>query len=256
MAGKHREGRRGRAWARRRAARRVAEAAAVAAIVAAAGVAVTWDMGLGRRGSTSDSDSAPFEAMLAATDPSRLTSTAAPTTAAETPPAPFSVPQSTAPTTTRQTPKPTVVARPDSTSSPVKPAPIAKPPAPAKPAAGSTPLRTRIVAAARSYAGRGIPYVWGGKTVAGGLDCSGLVWNVLRDAGLNVPYRTSSALKAWATPIPKSQVQPGDLLFVPGHVAIVVAPGRVVDAANPAIGLTEHQLWSTWAGATYGRVPG
>lgn len=80
---------------------------------------------------------------------------------------------------------------------------------------------------------RGVPYKWGGATAAG-LDCSGLVQLAFRDNGIEAP-RTTYQQIAWRalTRIDASQAGAGDLVFWPGHVAIVVSPGTVVHAPRP-----------------------
>ncbi len=97
----------------------------------------------------------------------------------------------------------------------------------------------------------GIPYVWGGTSPATGFDCSGLVQYVFRKNGIPMP-RTSWAQYSYVTKIPKSQLQPGDLVFFstygPGasHVGIYIgsahgyaqafieapAPGQNVQISN------------------------
>jgi cell wall-associated NlpC family hydrolase len=153
-------------------------------------------------------------------------------------------------------PAPTPAARPRvAVSTPTKLAPrlpatpAARPSIPAAPVAGGVGARIASNAAALA-GGKRIPYVWGGK-VATGLDCSGLVWEVLKRAGLSVPYRSSGELKAWATPVPAGSERPGDLAFYPGHVMIVVAPGMVADASDTLNDVTVRPYWGSF---TFGRV--
>lgn len=88
-----------------------------------------------------------------------------------------------------------------------------------------------LAAAALRY--RGVPYRWGGESPTG-LDCSGLVQLAFRDIGIKAP-RTTYTQQPWSAlrTIPADQARRDDLVFWPGHVAIMIGPGQVVHAPRP-----------------------
>lgn len=106
-------------------------------------------------------------------------------------------------------------------------------------------LSARIVTSARSYTGRDIQYVKGGKSAKTGFDCSGFVWQVLKDSGLDVGYKNSWSLRDWATPVSKANAKAGDLVWWPGHVGVYVGNGRVVDAGNSKKDISERAIWGS-----------
>jgi cell wall-associated NlpC family hydrolase len=79
----------------------------------------------------------------------------------------------------------------------------------------------------------GVPYRYGGTT-PGGFDCSGLVQYSYKQAGLNVP-RTTGQLWSAASPVGRSELKAGDLLFfrIEGkmsHVGLYLGERRFVHA--------------------------
>jgi cell wall-associated NlpC family hydrolase len=143
--------------------------------------------------------------------PAATTTAPAPTTTA---PAPTEV--STDPATQTTTPAPA----PASTPAPV---PV---PAPAALGAGH-PEAAQI---AMRYLG--VRYVWGGATPAG-FDCSGLVMYVFAQLGVALPHY-AAAQYGFGTPVPRDQLQPGDLVFFDGlnHVGIYVGGGDMIHAPH------------------------
>lgn len=92
----------------------------------------------------------------------------------------------------------------------------------------------QILSVAEGYIG--VPYVWGGSTPSG-FDCSGLVQDVYRSVGINLP-RTSAQQATQGTAIAVSDAQPGDLLYWDRdgqvyHVAIYIGGGEYIHAPRP-----------------------
>lgn len=87
-----------------------------------------------------------------------------------------------------------------------------------------------VVGVAMSQLGK--PYVWG---AAGpdAFDCSGLVTWAFAQLGVSVPH-SSFAQAGMGTPVPRDQLEPGDLVFFDGngHVGIYIGGGQFVHAPN------------------------
>jgi cell wall-associated NlpC family hydrolase len=91
----------------------------------------------------------------------------------------------------------------------------------------------------------GVPYVWGAESPRGsahpGFDCSGLTAYAWGQVGVGLPHY-SGAQMSDSTPVPLSDLEPGDLLFYgPGgseHVAMYVGPGEMIEA--PETGQSVH----------------
>lgn len=83
----------------------------------------------------------------------------------------------------------------------------------------------------------GKPYVWGGTTV-NGVDCSGLVYLALKQAGINSPRLRASGYGRQGQAIGVGQARAGDVVYFdnPGdtdHVGIYLGNGQFVEAPEP-----------------------
>jgi peptidoglycan DL-endopeptidase CwlO len=87
-----------------------------------------------------------------------------------------------------------------------------------------------VVGIAMQYLGT--PYVWGGASPAG-FDCSGFVMYVYSKIGVSLPH-SSYAQYGYGSPVSRSQLQPGDLVFFDGlgHVGIYVGGGNFIHAPH------------------------
>lgn len=100
-------------------------------------------------------------------------------------------------------------------------------PGPAAPAAPSSlALGLEAARAAQTFEGR--PYCWGG-TGPDCYDCSGLASAAWARVGVVLP-RTSDAMRQSLRRIHWSEVQPGDVLWRPGHVGLYVERGWAIHA--------------------------
>lgn len=83
---------------------------------------------------------------------------------------------------------------------------------------------------------QGDPYSYGSAGPTR-FDCSGLIYFAMRRAGIPVP-RSSDAQAAFARPIPRSALRPGDLMFFGGHIGIFVGRknGHVLMLDAPSSG--------------------
>jgi len=138
-------------------------------------------------------------------------------------------------------PKPTTQApKPSQTPKPTPTPKQTKQPAPAKSKAQiEKETRAAIIKEARKHLG--VRYVWGGTSPTKGWDCSGFVQYVYAKNGIKLP-RTSGEQKAAGEVIPRSQAKPGDLIWHPGHIAIVSdKKGYLIDAGSPRTDTSERK---------------
>lgn len=76
----------------------------------------------------------------------------------------------------------------------------------------------------------GVPYVWGGTAPYSGLDCSGLTQWCHAQAGISIGRIDTDQLYGGRA---VSDPQPGDIAWTPGHVAIYIGNGQMIEAQQP-----------------------
>jgi cell wall-associated NlpC family hydrolase len=103
----------------------------------------------------------------------------------------------------------------------------------AKPSSNS-----RVVARARELIG--IPYRFGGTTVANGFDCSGLLVYLFRtEAGMKLPRTTGEMIDSGSLRIHRDQLKPGDAVFFNrngrgnvSHVGLYIGNNQFIHAPS------------------------
>jgi cell wall-associated NlpC family hydrolase len=100
--------------------------------------------------------------------------------------------------------------------------------------ASPNPRAKNLISLAKEYLG--VKYQWGGETPQG-WDCSGFVQWLYGQQGVQVP-RTSQEQWRAGTPIDRSQLQPGDVVFFhleptgPTHEGLYLGGGKFAHAPH------------------------
>lgn len=95
-----------------------------------------------------------------------------------------------------------------------------------------------VVSYAMQFVGN--PYVWGGNSLTNGVDCSGFVHEVYAHFGISTP-RHSQEFKSVGQAVSFDNIQPGDVVVYPGHVAIYAGGGVIVEAQSTKAGITANR---------------
>lgn len=106
------------------------------------------------------------------------------------------------------------------------------------PSASTGVSGSSVVSYAMQFVGN--PYVWGGNSLTNGVDCSGFVHEVYEHFGISTP-RYSQAFKFVGQAVSFDNIQPGDVVVYPGHVAIYAGGGVIVEAQSTKAGITANR---------------
>jgi cell wall-associated NlpC family hydrolase len=128
-------------------------------------------------------------------------------------------------------------------------------PAPSSSSGGSSSsapppaTHSSVVSIALQYLG--VPYVWGGASPSG-FDCSGLTMYAYAKVGVYLPHNAAMQY-GMGTPVSRSQLAPGDLVFFNGlsHVGMYIGGGRFVHAPHTGDVVKISSLSEYWYAATY-----
>jgi cell wall-associated NlpC family hydrolase len=133
-------------------------------------------------------------------------------------------------------------------------APAAAPaPAPqAAPPSARSASRGAGAAISEARAQLGKPYSWGGSG-PGSFDCSGLTAWAWRAGGVNLPHN-AAAQQGSGTPVARSNLQPGDLVFFGSpayHVGLYVGDGMMIHAptTGDVVKMSSISYMSEYSGA-------
>ena len=86
----------------------------------------------------------------------------------------------------------------------------------------------------------GTPYVYGGTNLNKGVDCSGFVYSVYKNFGVNL-NRSSAGMASNGVYVEKSNLQPGDLVLFDttgvndgkiSHVGIYIGNGQYIHSTS------------------------
>ena len=135
-------------------------------------------------------------------------------------------------------------------------------PSSAAPSRGGSPRdraamawRSGVANQALSY--RGMPYVFGSASPSRGFDCSGLVYFLLRQRGLNPP-RTAAGYRTYGQAVSRGHWQTGDLILFANtykhgisHIGVYLKDGKFVHAASTGKGVRVDSLMKGYFASKY-----
>ena len=104
------------------------------------------------------------------------------------------------------------------------------------PITSASPTRQALINYGMQFLG--VPYVWGGNSLTGGVDCSGFTKGVMASVGVSLPRTSREQVNRGSAVGSIGEAKPGDLLFyadangVIDHVAIYIGDNKILQAAQ------------------------
>jgi cell wall-associated NlpC family hydrolase len=107
-----------------------------------------------------------------------------------------------------------------------------------------------VVGIAMQYLG--IPYKWGGASPSTGFDCSGFTMYVYAQVGVSLPHHAASQY-GMGTPVSKSELQAGDLVFFNGlgHMGMYIGGGSFIHSPHTGDVVKVSSLSDSWYARTW-----
>lgn len=100
----------------------------------------------------------------------------------------------------------------------------------------------RLMAVYTALAQVGMPYRYAVSDPSVGFDCSGLTAYAWGSVGVDLAHSSHAQIRS-ADPVAASDVQPGDLVYYPGHVSLAVDDGIVVHAPQRGSPVEVRTMW-------------
>ena len=125
-------------------------------------------------------------------------------------------------------------------------------------AAPSTDSSAVDVVIKSAMAQLGKRYIWAASNPNVGFDCSGLMYYAFGQAGYKLNRVAADQVRN-GSPIAKSQLQPGDMVFFSnsgpggyiGHVGLYIGDGKMIHASDPSTGVIISNIMSGYYANTY-----